>query len=84
MLLPAWWDISDGFYIDLKRLASSSQEHAIINIDLLQSHLNPDAPVQVALEGEEDYVLLVTIHQAPFEELTYGFIKSFGYDLKII
>lgn len=77
-------DISDGLYIDLKRLASSSKKHAVLDIDLLQSHLNPDVSVQVALEGGEDYGLLVTIHQDAFEELSHRFMESFGYGLKVV
>lgn len=77
-------DISDGLYIDLKRLTSSSKKHAVLDIDLLQSHLNPDVSVQVALKGGEDYGLFVTIHQDSFEELSHQFMESFGYDLKVI
>ena len=77
-------DISDGLYIDLKRLTSSSKKHAVLDIDLLQSHLNPDVSVQIALEGGEDYGLLVTIHQDSFEELYHRFMENFGYDLKVV
>lgn len=77
-------DISDGLYIDLKRLASSSKKHAVLDIDLLQSHLNPNVSVQVALEGKEDYGLLVTVHKDSFEELSHRFVENFGYNLKIV
>lgn len=77
-------DISDGLYIDLRRLISSSKKHAVLDIDLLQNHLNPDVSVQIALEGGEDYGLLVTIHQDSFEELSHSFMESFGYDLKVV
>lgn len=77
-------DISDGLYISLKRLVSSAGKHAVLDIDLLQSHLNHDVSVQVALEDGENYGLLVTIHQGSFEELSHKFMESFGYDLKVI
>ena len=83
-VVTSMMDVSDGLYIDLKLLASSSKKHIVIDIDLLQSHLNPDVSVQVALEGGEDYVLLVTIHQDAFEELSYRFMESFGYGLKVV
>ena len=77
-------DISDGLYIDLKRLTSSSKKHAVLDIDLLQSHLNPDVSVQVALEGGEDYGLLVTVHKDSFEELSHRFVENFSYNLKVV
>ncbi|AFJ42906.1 thiamine-phosphate kinase [Francisella orientalis] len=77
-------DISDGLYIDLKRLASSAGKHAVLDIDLLQNHLRLNVSVQVALEGGEDYGLLVTIHQDAFEELSHRFMESFGYGLKVV
>lgn len=77
-------DISDGLYIDLKRLASSSKKHAVLDIDLLQNHLTPEVSVQIALEGGEDYGLLVTIPKDSLEEFSHRFMESFGYDLKLI
>jgi thiamine-monophosphate kinase len=77
-------DISDGLYIDLKRLASSAGKHAVLDIDLLQSHLNHDVSVQIALEGGEDYGLLVTVHKDSFEELSHRFVENFGYNLKVV
>jgi len=77
-------DISDGLYIDLKRLVSSSNKCAVIDIDLLQTYLAPEISLQTALEGGEDYGLLVTIRKDAFETLSNDFSKIFGYNLKII
>lgn len=83
-VITSMMDISDGLYIDLKRLASSSKKHAVLDIDLLQNYLTPEVSVQIALEGGEDYGLLVTIPKDSLEELSHRFMKSFGYDLKFI
>ncbi|PPE05357.1 thiamine-phosphate kinase [Holospora curviuscula] len=83
-VVSSMMDISDGLYIDLKRLASSSKKHAVIDMDWLQSHLTPEVSLHIALEGGEDYGLLVTVHQDSLEELSYRFTESFGYNLKII
>ena len=80
----AMMDISDGLYIDLKRLAASSKKHAVLDIDLLQNHLTSEVSVHTALEGGEDYGLLVTIAKESFEELFHRFMKSFDYKLKLI
>ncbi|MFY7697957.1 MAG: thiamine-phosphate kinase [Legionella sp.] len=77
-------DISDGLYIDLKRLASSSTKHAVIDINLLQNYLTPAISLQIALEGGEDYGLLMTVHNNLFEDLSYRFMKKFGYHLKVV
>ena len=82
--ITSMMDVSDGLYIDLKRLASNSKKHAVLDIDLLQSHLTLEVPLHIALEGGEDYGLLVTVHQESFEELSHRFMESFGYGLKVV
>jgi thiamine-monophosphate kinase len=77
-------DVSDGLYIDLKRLAASANKHAVIDIDLLQSHLTPDVSLQIALAGGEDYGLLVTICKNSFAELSRTFRQRFDYALKVV
>lgn len=77
-------DVSDGLYIDLNNLALSSNKHAVIDIDLLQNYLAPEVSVQIALEGGEDYGLLVTISEGSFENLSRRFMRCFGYNLKLI
>ena len=83
-IFSSMMDISDGLYIDLKRLASSSKKHAVLDIDLLQNHLTPEVSIQIALEGGEDDGLLVTIPKDSLEELSHRFMNSFGYYLKFI
>lgn len=77
-------DISDGLYIDLKRLCNSSNKSAVIDIDLFGSALTPEISLQVALEGGEDYGLLMTINKELFEKLSNEFVKTFNYNLKVI
>lgn len=77
-------DDSDGIYIDLNRLSFSSKKHAVLDIDFLRSHLTPEVSLQIALEGGEDYGLLLTVHKDSFEGLSYRFKENFGYELKVI
>lgn len=84
LAVTSMMDVSDGLFIDLNRLASSSKKHAVINLDLLASYLAPEISLQIALEGGEDYSLIVTISRELFEELSRSFMHKFGYDLKVI
>ncbi len=77
-------DVSDGLYIDLKRLCVASNKSACVDIDLLQSVLEHEISLQVALEGGEDYGLLATINKESFEKLSNEFTKAFNYNLKVI
>lgn len=77
-------DISDGLYIDLKRLCKASKKSAVIDIDLLQAILGPEISLDLALEGGEDYGLLLTIKKNSFESLSNEFMRIFGDTLKII
>lgn len=42
-------DVSDGIYINLKRLCFASNKRGIIDIDLLQQHLEAEISLQIAL-----------------------------------
>lgn len=84
LAVTSMMDVSDGLYIDLKRLCTSSNKGAVLDIDLLQGHLTPEVSLQIALEGGEDYGLLMTIHKDLFEELSHRFMEIFGYDLKVV
>lgn len=77
-------DISDGLYIDLKRLCQASNLGATIDIDLLKAVLDPEISVQTALEGGEDYGLLICIKHDEYEQFAQKFKKNFGYALKKI
>ncbi len=77
-------DISDGLYIDLKRLCQSSNKGAMIDLDILYKHLEPEISLQIALEGGEDYSLLCTIDEKSFSLLSQKFAKTFNDELKVI
>ena len=81
-VVSSMMDISDGLYIDLKRLVASSKKHAVLDVNLLQNHLMPEVSVQTALEGGEDYGLLVTIPKDASKEFSRRFMRRFGYALK--
>jgi len=65
-LVTSMMDVSDGLYIDLKRLALSAQKHAVLDVDLLSAHLMPEVSLLSAVEGGEDYALLVTMSREGF------------------
>ena len=77
-------DVSDGLYIDLKKLCSASKKGAIIDLDLLAKYLEPEISLQNALEGGEDYSLLCAVDSKSFESLAEEFAVAFGYELKAI
>lgn len=77
-------DVSDGLYIDLQRLSLRAKKQAAIDINFLQNHLTPEISLQIALEGGEDYGLLMTIDKCLFADLSQQFTQTFGYDLKVI
>jgi thiamine-monophosphate kinase len=77
-------DISDGLYIDLNKLCKSSNKGAVIELDMLQQHLDPEISLQTALEGGEDYSLLCTIDKNSFELLSDQFSNNFNYQVKPI
>ena len=77
-------DISDGIYVDLKRLCLSSNKGALIDLNMLQEHLEAEVSLQTALEGGEDYSLLCTVDKTSFPLLAQKFISKFNYELKPI
>ncbi len=85
-------DLSDGLYIDLKRLCAASQLGASINAESLRFSDSFSSaceafsldPVQTALTGGEDYGLLFTVHPQHHSTLDARFRETFGYDLKTI
>ncbi len=85
-------DISDGLYIDLKRLCESSQVAAHIELNDLQpsaafknvcDRLQLDA-VNVMLTGGEDYGLLCSVDNVHYAQLAEDFNHKFGYPLQHI
>ena len=77
-------DISDGLYIDVRRLARSAKKKTVLNMDSLATQLDPEVSLQTALAGGEDYGLLITIRPHALATLADNFTKKFGYPLKIV
>lgn len=78
-------DISDGLYIDLKRLCEASHVGAKLQLDTLPcspsfisacTTLNLD-PRQVLLTGGEDYGLLLTVDSNHYAALAGSFLQAF-------
>lgn len=82
--ITSMMDVSDGLYIDLKRLCEASNKGAEINIDYLLKYSTTEISLQSILEGGEDYGLLVTVNKDSFKALSHEFSKTFGYNLKRI
>lgn len=90
--ITSMMDISDGLYIDVKRLCESSDVGAIIDLDKLNLNqqfveackLLKFDPTQVALSGGEDYSLLFTVKGNKFKEISNSFFNTFKYELKPI
>lgn len=85
-------DISDGLYIDLKRLCLASLVAAHIELNDLQppstfkkacNHLQLD-PINIMLIGGEDYGLLCTVDNGQYAQLAEDFKHKFGYALQRI
>jgi thiamine-monophosphate kinase len=82
--ITSMMDSSDGLFIDLSRLCKASGKGAVLDLDKVQSCLEPEVTLQIALEGGEDYGLLFTINPDSLEELSRQFARIFNYHLKII
>lgn len=86
--VTAMMDISDGLFIDLKRLCTASNVAGEINLDALNCTLEfNDAceymkmdPIQTQLLGGEDYGLLLCVKSAS-ADLLQEFLSFFGYPL---
>ena len=85
-------DLSDGLFIDLKRLCQASKLQGKIDLDLLVPDKNfrnfceelKLDPVEAMVVGGEDYGLLFTVSEIGYEELAESFKKEFGYPIKLI
>lgn len=75
-------DISDGLYANLLHLVSQSHKGALLDLNLIQKYLPAEISLQIALEGGEDYSLLLTITPESFPQLSHEFSQIFGYELK--
>jgi thiamine-monophosphate kinase len=85
-------DLSDGLYIDLKRLCQQSKvsgnlelERFVPTADFISScNLVGFDPIETMLTGGEDYSLLFTVKKAKYQKLFSKFKKKFGYEVKHI
>ena len=85
-------DVSDGLFIDLKRLCDASNVAAEINLNTLPDveslqwacdFFQFDTNI-IQLVGGEDYGLLMTVHANAYPELAKKFMKRFGYPLHVL
>ena len=82
-------DISDGVYIDLKRLCEASTVGANIDLDKLPKQKAfieacqqlKEESRNIMLTGGEDYGLLFTVTSNAYEKLAYEFQQTFGYPI---
>lgn len=94
--VTAMMDISDGLYIDLKKLCQSSKLAASLDLDQLAARsfskpefkpackiLNLDRTI-IKLIGGEDYALLLTVQSDKALTLEKKFYEIFGYELQPI
>lgn len=91
-VVTSMMDVSDGLFIDLKRLAETSRVKAEIDLNKLPLSdalikaceclkLNP---FDTLLTGGEDYGLLFTIQNEHFTKLSHQFLNLFGYSFYAI
>lgn len=85
-------DLSDGLFLDLKRLCQASNVSGVIDINQLTSDglflktctdLKLD-PLNTILTGGEDYALLCTVKMNDYPRLAHDFFNIFGYPLQHI
>lgn len=88
----AMMDISDGLYLDLKRLCAASQVAAEVNLDKLQlsktftsacKQLDLD-PLTTALTGGEDYGLLFTLAPEDYSDFAQRFATKHDKQIKCL
>lgn len=88
--VTALMDVSDGLYLDLKKMALASGVGAVLDVEMLRpsvelqnavTKLGLD-PLECMLVGGEDYVLLASVRADQFEIITKEFVAKFGYPLR--
>lgn len=90
--ITSMMDISDGLYIDLKRLCKSSSCGSLIELSTLEyddefensCHALGVKPLDVILTGGEDYSLICTVSTTAFSNIAETFKKTFDYNLRKI
>ncbi len=82
-------DVSDGIGSDLQHILKASGLKGHINLEQLpmslelqqQARIYNWNPLELAISGGEDYVLLVTIHPDQFDQTAASFRKHFNREL---
>lgn len=90
--ITSMMDISDGLYIDLKRLCLASDVQGQLLLDNLKPnadfihacHKLETTPQNILLTGGEDYGLLFTVKAEKFQILANDFEQKFGYKINHI
>ena len=83
-------DISDGLSTDLPRLCSASDVGAVVsdvpvNSAVLQAALaTEEDPEAWALNGGEDYELLIAVERRAFKHLATRYKHHFGRELRVV
>jgi thiamine-monophosphate kinase len=88
----AMMDVSDGIGSDLQHILKASQlsgyvelEKVPISLELReQAEIYDWNPLELAISGGEDYVLLLTVDPASYEQLNRDFEAEFGRPLHAI
>lgn len=90
--VTAMMDLSDGLYIDLKRLCQASDIQGELFLDNIK--MNSEfihacnklevSPQNTILTGGEDYGLLFTVKPEKFQQLASQFKLKFGYEINHI
>lgn len=75
--ITAMMDISDGLYIDLQNLCKSSSVGAEINMEAIPH--SAEIEIETAIQGGEDYELLLTVEPNALEKLQPYSIYPIGY-----
>lgn len=90
--ITAMMDISDGLYIDLKRLCQASNVQGQLFLENLKSEDDfikacnqlDLLPKNTILTGGEEYGLLFTVKEQQYLALANDFKKKFGYEINHI
>lgn len=87
--ITSMMDLSDGLYVDLKRLCEASSVAGRINLEALTPStrfkqacdaFNLDATT-TQLTGGEDYGLMISVSPKAYETIAYEFKQAFNYEL---
>lgn len=89
-LVRSMMDVSDGLWVDLRKLCHASGVSAVIELEKLADGFVQECqqlavdPLETALVGGEDYALLLTVDESDYLDLATRFQAKFGYSLQRI